>query len=264
MEHILLTEPLDMEALLAAKEMAIEPEGAVKLPPPRNRDQSRWEYETVMDGMFIHTESMAVDGFMLIDLRCRVYGQEQFYTTAEPRNLEPIEILVKYMPNERPGLYIYDWWTRHHFGDGWKFIRWIDDAFIRDYCVQVPLPSGTTTLGFRFFTGYLPKNGYNHVAIRRNTGPWDRIPLNNQNAGMPAPAGDNASGWTVLEFKREPGNPMRYPDIPSALGFGINAVLDNTGNLIPLNQLKLEFKQNSNQYRVIDQTPTRFAEQTPY
>lgn len=264
MENTFLTEPLDMAALLAATEMTIEPDGAVELPPPRSRDKSRWEYETVMDGIFIHTESMAVDGFMLIDLGCRVYGQEQFYTTAEPRNLEPIEILVKYLPNQKPGLYIYDWWTSHQTGDGWKFIRWIDDAFIRDFCVQVNLPNGKTALGFRFFTGYLPQNGYNHVAIRGNKGQWERIPLNNQNAGMPAPAGNNASGWTVLEFKREPGDKMRYPDIPNALGFCINAVLDTSGKMIPLNQLKLEFQQNSHQYRVIDQTPVRFAEQTPY
>lgn len=263
MENILQPEKFDMEAILTARELVLD-KSDVELPPPRNRDKSRWEYDTVMDGIFIDTDSYAVDGFMYVDLSCRVYGVEEFYTTAEPRNLEPIEILVKYLPNRRPGLYIYDWWTHHQTTNGWKFIRDIDDAFIRDYCIQVNLPNGKIAMGFRFFTGYLPKIGCNSVAIKHNTGAWERIPISNQAAGMPAGAGNNASGWTVLEFKREPNNNVRFPDFNHGLGFRINAILDANGNLIPLNQLKLRFEQNSHQYHVINQTLVEFAQQTPY
>lgn len=261
LQNVLTPQSIDAEMIISAEllDLADGPTPTM----PRSRGQVTRDFDTVMDGIFIDTESYAVGGFMLVDPGCRVYGPEEFYVTAEPRNLEPIEVVVFYKNGQLPSLHVYDWWTSHQTGNGWKFVRWIDDSFMREFGIPINLPGGKRAQGFNFFTGYLPKIGCNSVAIKRNTGEWVRIPINNQAAGMPKPAGNNASGWAVLEFKRMPGNAYRYPDIPNGIGIGINSILDGAGNVIPLSSLKLRHEKESKQYRTLFESPTEFGEVNP-
>lgn len=207
--------------------------------------------DTFMDGFFIGKESYAIYGTVLVDTGVKVYGDDDLFITVEPRNLEPLELLVHHHRlSARPILRIYDWWLDHHTPkhEGWAYYREIDDAFQKEFGRQVLLPGNRKGWGFNFFNGYLPQVGRNSAALQKANGEWTQIYAAPPGAGKPqGPSGD-ASGWAVAEFKRADGK-VRFPDIPSGTGHAISAVLDNVGQLIPATAVGLTFRQEANQYR---------------
>ncbi|MBK7885298.1 MAG: hypothetical protein IPJ81_17080 [Chitinophagaceae bacterium] len=161
-------EPLEATELVTIEAMNVPVPENVQTPP--GRETISKAHATTMNGVRIHHESYGIFGEMIVNRNdVKVFGGDEIFVTAEPKNLAPLEFLTYYAKDKAPSLWVYDW--GRPATDRWKYIASLgDNNFINDFTHVKTTPNNDKVRVVVFQNYYNEKFNCNMVDLLHTNG----------------------------------------------------------------------------------------------